>query len=86
MESARSSKILVDESGDLSAQERRMLGILSRYGKLHSHAEPAVADAERSGVKATGFAGRSVREQREEMANDRREEKMALRRQGSPSS
>jgi hypothetical protein len=84
MESARSSNSLVDESGALSAQERRMLGILSRYGKLHTHSEPAVANTEKGSGKATGLASQSVQEQREEMAKDRREEKMALRRrQGS---
>lgn len=83
-ESSSPSSQLLGESGALSAQERRMLRVLSRYGRVHDQAETPLPKTvtKKGGVKTTGFANRSVRKHGEEMAKDRREEKLALRRQG----
>ena len=67
-----------DDTADdaLSAQERRMLHFLSKFGKVHT-AAPADCTPTRS-------PRQTLREQRDEMAKDRRDEKMSLRRrQGS---
>ena len=83
-ESCSPSSQLLGEAGALSAQERRMLRVLSRHGRVHGQAEAPSSKTvtKKGGVRTTGFANRSVREQGAEMAQDRREEKLALRRQG----
>lgn len=77
------SKSLQEVLGDAShysAQERRMLGALSKFGRLHGRAAPA----DTPNGKAAGVNGQTVREQKEEMAKERRDEKLSLRRrQGS---
>ena len=67
--------VLGDETDSFSAQERRMLGVLSKYGRLHTPESSAgrVGSSPQKSVK-------SVRVQKEEMAKDRRDEKVALRR------
>ena len=63
-----------DDTADdaLSAQERRMLHFLSKFGKVHT-ATPADCTPTRS-------PRQTLRQQRDEMAKDRRDEKMSLRR------
>jgi ribosomal protein L12E/L44/L45/RPP1/RPP2 len=56
-----------------------MLTVLSKFGRLHKPAAPAGA-ASGDARNAAGGAGQALREQKEEMAKDRRDEKLALRR------
>ena len=55
-----------------------MLHVLSKFGRLHT---PAAPGQESGDVRKAGFGtGQALREQKEEMAKDRRDEKVALRR------
>lgn len=72
---------------DYSAQERRMLCVLSKFGRLHTPPAPEEHAVSRKKLCVAGQTAReqkvSAREQKEEMAKDRRDEKVALRhRQG----
>jgi len=72
---------------DYSAQERRMLRVLSKFGRLHTPPAPEGHAISRKKLGVAGQTAReqkvSAREQKEEMAKDRRDEKVALRhRQG----
>lgn len=83
--SLSSAHEMLGEVGALSAQERRMLRILSRFGKVEGPVETQSAKtaAKKGSGKTTGFAIRRIKEEGDEMAKDRREEKLALRRQGT---
>jgi hypothetical protein len=63
----------------LSAQERRMLCVLSKFGRLRSVSAES-AEKNPVGRKILGFSGQEMREQKDEMEKERRDEKLALRR------
>ena len=78
-EARRARDDFVGDAVTYSAQERRMLTVLSKFGRLHKPAEPTGA-ASGDARNAAGGAGQALREQKEEMAKERRDEKLALRR------
>jgi hypothetical protein len=71
---------VLGDANNYSAQERRMLGALSKLGRLHGRATPAQKTASTHNSKAAGVNGQTSREQKEEMEKERRDEKLALRR------
>jgi hypothetical protein len=74
VQSAQTEQHSDKDSDALSAQERRMLQYLRKFGKLHV---PSSVETKSSAP------GQALREQKEEMAKVRRDEKVALRqRQG----
>ena len=78
-EARRARDDFVGDAVTYSAQERRMLTVLSKFGRLHKPAAPAGA-ASGDARNSAGGAGQALREQKEEMAKDRLDEKLALRR------
>lgn len=78
-EAQRARDDFVGDAVSYSAQERRMLSVLSKVGRLHKPTAP-MGGASGDSRNAEGGAGQASREQKEEMAKDRRDEKVALRR------
>ena len=73
-----------ENADSLSAQERRMLCVLSKFGRLRSVSAES-SEKNPVGRKTMGFSGQEMREQTDEMEKERRDEKVALRRRHGPS-